>query len=462
MPTKFLIRAIVLLALLPSFAHAQAGAAPHPKIRAITAFIRIDRQNYQAQVANALTMLRAAKDDFSKAGYEVETIRITTQPFPEIIKGASTQEALKFFQDYDKLAQKEGFAAEIGPAIIGSDDDSRADLLAQIIAGTESINGFIAVADDSGIHWNAVRAAARVMQYLENHTPHSEGNFRFAAGAFPPAIAPFFPVSYTSGSGHEFAIGIESANIVQAVFSAANGNLNSAGDQLTAALGSEARKVEEIAHRVETKTGWRYDGIDLTPVPLKDISIGAAMESLIQNQIGAPGSLSAALVITSALKKIPVKQVGYNGLMLPVLEDSVLAKRWEAGTISRDSLMSYSSVCSTGLDAIPLPGDISQHDLEGIIGDMASLAVKWHKPLSTRLLPVAGKHVGDMTEFSSPYLVNIHIQKVFSVSASTCSRSSIGAALSLSFSTWGGEGEGPCGYLCLSNLLAVGFPPKTE
>ena len=88
---------------------------------------------------------------------------------------------------------------------------------------------------------------------------------------------------------------------------------------------------------------------------------------------------------------------------LPVLEDSVLAKRWEAGTVTRDSLMSYSSVCSTGLDAIPLPGDISLHELESIIGDMASLAVKWHKPLSARLLPVAGKKAGDMTEFGSPY-----------------------------------------------------------
>ena len=134
------------------------------------------------------------------------------------------------------------------------------------------------------------------------------------------------------------------------------------------------------------------------------------MESLIHNQIGSSGSLSAALAITSAVKQVPVRQVGYSGLMLPVLEDSVLARRWEAGAISRDSLMSYSSVCSTGLDAIPLPGDISLHDLENIIADMASLAVKWHKPLSARLLPVAGKHAGEMTEFSSPYLVNIRIR----------------------------------------------------
>jgi hypothetical protein len=120
--------------------------------------------------------------------------------------------------------------------------------------------------------------------------------------------------------------------------------------------------------------------------------------------------LSAAFAITSAVRRVPVKQAGYSGLMLPVLEDSVLAKRWESGAIGRDSIMSYSSVCSTGLDAIPLPGDISERELENILTDLASLAVKWHKPLSARLLPVSGKHAGDMTEFSSPYLVNIKIR----------------------------------------------------
>jgi uncharacterized protein len=96
--------------------------------------------------------------------------------------------------------------------------------------------------------------------------------------------------------------------------------------------------------------------------------------------------------------------------MLPVLEDAVLAKRWESGEISRDALMSYSSVCSAGLDAVPLPGDVPQQELERIFADMASLAVKWHKPLSARLLPAPGKKAGDLTDFSSPYLVNIRIR----------------------------------------------------
>jgi hypothetical protein len=382
-----------------------------PKLRTVTAFVRLDRANYQAQVAEALKMLRAARGAFTKAGYEVETIRITTQPFPEFIKGLTAEQALEFFRAFDKLAQKEEFTPDIGPAMSkDSDDPKQADLLAHILAETQTINGFVVVADDAGIHWNGVRAAARVIKYLEDHTEHSEGNFHFAAGAFPPAVAPFFPVSHTSDAGHGFAIGLESANIVQQVFASAKGDLNSIGDQLTAALGQQAKKVEEIARGIATSTSWKYQGIDLTPVPLKDISIGEALESLLQSPIGSPGSLSAAYTITTAVKRVQVQQAGYSGLMLPVLEDSVLAKRWESGAVSRDSLMSYSSVCSTGLDAIPLPGDISLHELENIIGDMASLAVKWHKPLSARLLPVAGKKAGEMTEFSSPYLVNIKIR----------------------------------------------------
>jgi uncharacterized protein (UPF0210 family) len=356
-------------------------------------------------------MLRAAKAQFTAAGYEVETIRISSQPFPELIAGLSEQQALDFFHEYDKLARQEGFAPGIGPAMVKDSDDPRqAELLAQILATTESINGFVAVADDSGIHWNAIRAAARVMKYLEEHTVHSEGNFRFAAGAFPPDHAPFFPVSSTQDGGHGFAIGMESAGVVSEAFAGAKDNWSAASERLTAGLGAEAKKVEGIARSVEKQSGWKYKGIDLTPVPLKEISIGAAMESLLGQPIGSPGSLSVAYIITSAVRRVPVQQTGYSGLMLPVLEDSVLAQRWESGAISRDALMSYSSVCSTGLDAVPLPGDISELELEHIIADVASLSVKWHKPLSARLLPVAGKKAGEMTEFGSPYLVNIRIR----------------------------------------------------
>jgi uncharacterized protein (UPF0210 family) len=96
--------------------------------------------------------------------------------------------------------------------------------------------------------------------------------------------------------------------------------------------------------------------------------------------------------------------------MLPVLEDTVLAQRWSEGTLTLDSLLAYSAVCGTGLDTVPLPGNISTEQLAKIIGDVASLAVKLRKPLSARLLPVAGKTAGQRTEFDDPYLVNATLQ----------------------------------------------------
>jgi hypothetical protein len=98
--------------------------------------------------------------------------------------------------------------------------------------------------------------------------------------------------------------------------------------------------------------------------------------------------------------------------MVPVLEDSILAQRWSQGAFSIDSLLAYSAVCGTGLDTVPLPGGVTEEQLAGIIGDMATLAYKWKKPLSARLQPVAGKKAGDKTEFNNPHLVDAVIQKL--------------------------------------------------
>jgi uncharacterized protein (UPF0210 family) len=151
-------------------------------------------------------------------------------------------------------------------------------------------------------------------------------------------------------------------------------------------------------------------GMDMSPAPLKDVSIGAALENLTAQPVGSSGTLTAAATVTAAVKEIKVKQTGYSGLMLPILEDSRLAQRWSEGNISLDALLSYSAVCGTGLDTVPLPGDVSEERLDLIIGDMATLAFKWHKPLSARLLPVLGKNAGDMTEFNDPFLVNVTLQ----------------------------------------------------
>ena len=390
----------------------QKPAAPDPdkpKIRAITAFINLDRTQYQPQIADAVKMLKYARTVFESRGFEVQTIRISTQPFPEYTKGLTTEQTLAFFRNYDAVAAQEKFDAAIGPAMLNAaDSETQADLLAEILANTKILNASLVVAGEDGVRWRAVGAAARVMKKLET-TEHSQGNFRFSAIALVPPLTPFYPGSYHTGFGHQFAIALQSANVVAAAFKNAP-DLRTARRKLTDALASAALEVESQTERIDRDTGWAYVGMDLSPAPGKDASIGTALENLTAQPVGSSGTLTAAATVTAAIKDVKVKQTGYSGLMLPILEDTRLSERWSEGNISLDSLLSYSAVCGTGLDTIPLPGDISEERLDLIIGDMATLAVKWHKPLSARLLPVAGKAPGDMTEFDDPFLVNATLQ----------------------------------------------------
>ena len=69
-------------------------------------------------------------------------------------------------------------------------------------------------------------------------------------------------------------------------------------------------------------------------------------------------------------------------------------------------------MCGTGLDTVPLPGDTSVEEIARIVGDVATLAAKWNKPLSARLLVIAGKHAGERTEFQNPNLIDVVLQPV--------------------------------------------------
>jgi uncharacterized protein (UPF0210 family) len=67
-------------------------------------------------------------------------------------------------------------------------------------------------------------------------------------------------------------------------------------------------------------------------------------------------------------------------------------------------------VCGTGLDTVPLPGDVTEAQLARIIGDVAVLAYKWKKPLTARLQPVHGRRAGELSDFDDPLLANARLQ----------------------------------------------------
>jgi uncharacterized protein (UPF0210 family) len=245
-----------------------------------------------------------------------------------------------------------------------------------------------------------------MVKYVAEHSPRAQGTFNFTATAMLKPLGPFYPGSYHTGAGKQFAIGFEGAGVVAEVFTKDKGNAEAATADLTAALTKHAKVADAIGNKVAAETGWSYVGVDPTPAPLGDVSIAAAIEDFTGAKFGSSGTLTAARIITAAVKAVPVKQIGYAGLMVPVMEDKLMAQRWAEGTFNVDSLLAYSAVCGTGLDTIPLPGDVSVEQLERMYSDVASLAVKWNKPLSARLQPIPGKKAGDRTEYDDPFLFN--------------------------------------------------------
>ncbi len=408
---RFLLLSCIAL-LICAGASADDHVQDRPKVRAITAFVRLTPSDYQRELSETVEALNFVRRKFQQAGWDVQTVRITTQPFPEFVRGLPKAKALDFLLELDNLAAAGSYEFNIGPAMMqDSDDPSMMDLAAEFLARAKGTNSSAVIAAEDGIHWETIHRAAHLVKYLADNTPRGQGNFNFAAIAMVSPYGPFYPASYHTASGKKFAIGLESANVVLRVLAA---ETKATPTQVTAMLSSELsrydREAEAIAQDFARESHWEYLGIDPTPAPLGNVSIGAAIEAYTGHPVGSSGTLSTAFLITTAVRSVQVKQVGYAGLMLPVLEDARLAQRWSEGKFSIDALLSYSSVCATGLDTVPLPGDVTEDQIARILGDVASLAFKWHKPLTARLLPVKDKHPGEKTGFDSPYLANATLQ----------------------------------------------------
>jgi uncharacterized protein (UPF0210 family) len=403
-----LVAAVAFLFSLPLTAQTDGVMRPvNPKVRAITAFVRLDRNTWKKQIGEALVVLRKVQSGFEASGYDVESLRIVTQPLGELVAGLSEDESMSYLAQLDALSVKENFLPNVGPGMIHeTDDPASMRVLERALSTLPNIEASTIIAGDDGIHWKTIRRTAELVKYVAEHSPRSQGTFNFTATAMLKPLGPFYPGAYHTGTGRQFSIGFEGAGLVEDVFARDRGNAEAATSDLTAALTKHAKVAESIGNNVAGETGWSFVGVDPTPAPMGDVSIGRAIESYTGARFGSSGTLTAARIITTAVKAVPVKQIGYSGLMVPVMEDKVLAQRWAESTYNLDSLLAYSAVCGTGLDTVPLPGDISMEQMERIYSDVASLALKWNKPLSARLQPVPGKKAGQMTEYKDSLLFN--------------------------------------------------------
>jgi len=373
-------------------------------------------------IAHAGTILQRASVRYTEAGYEVQTVRLSTRPIFDDLADWSSAALLTYVQELQGVLDNVGLAfCSLGPAQVARPNFplERLNLIADLLASTSAFSVTVQLASPTyGLRAEAALPTARIMQRLAQETEEGFGNFRFAMLACLEPGCPFFPAAYHSGPT-SLSLGLQGAGILtQALqkFRIAMEDKTTPLDlfqvsrRVKAALVDYASPIIVMAQELAAEEGMVFGGIDLSPAPMGEDSIVTAMELWGYGLVGTPGTLAVASALTTALKSTPLPTCGYCGLMLPVLEDAVLGQRWQEGLVNAYQLLLYSAVCGTGLDTLPLAGDVPVEEIARLLLDVATLALRLQKPLSARLFPVPGKRAGDYTTFTSPYLTNTRVR----------------------------------------------------
>jgi hypothetical protein len=380
------------------------------KIRSITYFCNPGYPLDEKKLRAAGQFASEAKKAFEEAGFEVQTTRLATVPFPRLLGAEKIGETPRLAEKLSAVVKEAGIAyAALGPAL--PDVPASYDIIPEAIAVSKQVffSGILAN-HHIGISLPAVHACARVIARTAPLEPNGFANLQFAALANVPAGAPFFPAAYHEGEEPAFSVAVEAADLAVSAFEGAS-SVEEGRTRLITSIEIYTRQIVTVANLLKYRFSLRFGGIDfsLAPFPKEALSIGAAFERLGVPRTGLHGSLTAAAILTEAVDRAAFPHAGFSGLMLPVLEDKVLAWRAAEGTLSVKDLLLYSAVCGTGLDTVPLPGDASPEQISALLLDIATLALRLDKPLTARLMPVPGKKAGDATGFNFEFFANSRV-----------------------------------------------------
>jgi len=377
------------------------------KIRSITYFCNPGYPIKEKVLREAGDFLSKAKAAYETAGYEVQTVRVATVSFVKMLGENHIAELPKYAETFSTAMREIGVSfAALGPALPEAPISYR--VIPEAIAASENIFFSGVMADAQTIHMAQVKACAEIIVRNAPIDPNGFANLHFTALANVGANAPFFPGAYHTSDQPAFGIAVECADLAVQAFEGRQ-TIDDGRQWLIAEFTKHGQAITNVAQSLITNYQLlTFKGIDFSLAPFPDDahSLGGAVENMGVAKIGLHGSLAAAAILTDAIERADFPHVGFNGFMQPILEDSILAKRSAEGVLTVKDALMYSAVCGTGLDTVPLAGDLTADEITPLLLDLSALALRLNKPLTARLMPIPGKKAGDATTFDFAFFSN--------------------------------------------------------
>jgi len=108
------------------------------KIRSVTCFYDPSARNADQHLRQLGKLAREAKEQFGAAGYEVQTIRLATIPFPQMVPTCCDESAVRLAVQMEMDAREQGFDyLSFGPATTDEAESYR--LIPAMLSATETV-----------------------------------------------------------------------------------------------------------------------------------------------------------------------------------------------------------------------------------------------------------------------------------------------------------------------------------
>ncbi len=364
----------------------------------------------------AKNLVKVGEDISQKYGIPIINKRISVTPIALVAAASKTTDYVPFAKTLDRAAR------ELGVNFIGGysalvykgfskGDEYLIDSIPEALCSTERVCSSVGVASTkAGINMDAVKLMGETIVKTAKLSAdnNSMGCAKFVVFANPVEDNPFMAGAFHGvGEGDcVINVGISGPGVVKYALEQVKGaDFGVVAETIKRTAFKITRMGQLVAQEASKALNMPFGIVDLSLAPTPEVgdSVAYILEEMGLEKCGTHGTTAALALLNDAVKKGGVMASGYvgglSGAFIPVSEDAGMIAAAECGALSLDKLEAMTCVCSVGLDMIAVPGDTPASTISAIIADEMAIGMINQKTTAVRIIPAAGKNVGDSVEF---------------------------------------------------------------
>lgn len=371
---------------------------------------------YEKITRLARDLVKVGEEIEAEYGIPIVNKRISVTPISLVAEASRVDNYTDFARTLDRAAAEVGVNFIGGFSALVEKGYTRGDRIliksiAESLAQTQRVCSSVNVASTrAGINMEAVCEMGRVIKETAALTREKDsiGCAKLVVFCNAPEDNPFMAGAFHGASEPECVINVGVSG-PGAVLSAVRKQPEADLGELAEAIKKTAFKVTRVGEFVGREASRRLKvpfgimDLSLAPTPAVGDSVADILEAMGLEKTGAHGSTAALAMLNDAVKRggmMASSHVGgLSGAFIPVSEDAGMIRAVQAGALTLEKLEAMTCVCSVGIDMVALPGDTPAEVIAAIIADEAAVGMVNMKTTAVRIIPVAGKGLGDAVEF---------------------------------------------------------------